>query len=90
MKYTDVWRCGGTYVYAGGKDAGGQYVFECTKCGSRYGSGSKSGGGPHVSTTNYDYWTYDATDHPSDCIATVYVRSCGRSEGQIQSATIVY
>ena len=64
--------------------------YYCSFCGY------DTNGGPfthdHVveTTTNYNYWTTNASDHPSNRIATVYLKSCGKSQGEITDVRLHY
>ena len=66
----------------------GAMQWNCSYCGEE--SYSEFSGHWHDVDTNYNYWTTNASDHPANRIATVYLRSCGKSEGQIATATITY
>ena len=64
-------------------------VDYCTKCGREWGAGT----GPATcnneipTSSSADYWTTDANDHPEYRSETKYIRSCGKTNGQIVAVT---
>ncbi|MBO6253053.1 MAG: hypothetical protein J6O49_05305 [Bacteroidaceae bacterium] len=84
--------CGGS-VQGGWSDwqTGGVYD-RCRSCGKLWGAYT----GPSTCnnyvqktyTTPYDYWTSNASDHPSNRTEVKYSRSCGMANGTVTDAHI--
>lgn len=65
--------------------------YYCDTCGKSYGSSSPdecwyegsrcSQTFPYTNTA--DYWTTDKTGHEGNVVQTVYIKSCGRSSGEV-------
>ena len=96
LVYSESGACGGVVVRHHESEGSTHWnSYSCNKCGKSYGtSGINDQWGSwtcnNTVTKNYNLWTTDATGHEGNITETRYIKSCGRTSGEVTDVHIHY